>query len=129
MTNYGTAHRTSALSSQDQTWGIIAHLSAIIAAVLSAGSLSLVGPLIIWAIKKDDPAVRSIAAGAFNFNLAFWVVYLVGWLLTITIAGAIIGVPLLILAFAVSLWCHVRGALATSNGKPYSYPFQITLLS
>ncbi len=129
MTNYGTTHRTASVSTADQTWGIVAHLSAIIAAVLSAGALSLVGPLIIWAIKKDNPAVRSIAAGAFNFNLAFWVVYLIGWLLTITIVGAIVGIPLLIVAFAVSLWCHVRGAIATSNGKPYSYPFQIKVLS
>jgi len=48
---------------------IIAHLSAPIAALLSAGSLSLLGPLLVWLVKKDDPYARRAAAGAFNFNL------------------------------------------------------------
>lgn len=130
MSNYATTgQRSTSLSSGDRTWAIIAHLSAIIAAVLSAGSLSLVGPLIVWAIKKDSPGVRQAAAGAFNFNLAFWIVYLIAWVLTITIIGAVIGIPLLIIAFVVSLWCHIRGAMAASNGEAYDYPFQIHVLS
>ena len=47
---------------------ILAHLSAPIAAVLSAGLLSLLGPLLVWLVKKDDPFARRAAAGAFNFN-------------------------------------------------------------
>ncbi|OLL82996.1 hypothetical protein Ae263Ps1_0051c [Pseudonocardia sp. Ae263_Ps1] len=50
---------------------ILAHLSAPIAAVLSAGLLSLLGPLLVWLVKKDDPFARRAAAGAFNFNLSF----------------------------------------------------------
>lgn len=129
MSNYATAGPTSTnLSSGDRTWAVVAHLSAIIAAVLSAGSLSLLGPLIVWAIKKDSPGVRQAAAGAFNFNLAFWIVYLLAWVLTITVIGAVVGIPLLVIAFVVSLWCHIRGAVAASNGMSYSYPFQIRVL-
>ena len=43
---------------------ILAHLSAPIAALLSAGSLSLLGPLIVWLVKKNDPYARRAAAGA-----------------------------------------------------------------
>src|SRR3712207_7429071 len=51
---------------------ILAHLSAPIAALLSAGSLSLLGPMLVWLAKKDDPYARRAAAGAFNFNLSVW---------------------------------------------------------
>ena len=34
---------------------IFAHLSAPIAALLSAGSLSLLGPLLVWLVMKRDP--------------------------------------------------------------------------
>jgi uncharacterized Tic20 family protein len=108
---------------------VVAHLSAPIAALVSAGWLSLLGPLIVYLVKKDDPLARRAAAGAFNFNLAFWVLYLVSWLLIFTVIGAVIGIPLIIVLFVVSLWCHVKGAIRAANDEPYDYPFQIRVLS
>lgn len=43
---------------------------------------------------------RKAAAGAFNFNLAFWLLYLISWLL-----------------------------IFTTDDRPYDYPFQIRVLS
>ena len=106
-----------------------AHLSAPLAALLSAGSLSLVGPLLVWLVKKDDPYVRRAAAGAFNFNLSFWLLYLVSWLLIITVVGAVVGIPLLVVLFLVSAWCHIKGAIRAADDRPYEYPFQIRVLS
>ena len=108
---------------------ILAHLSAPIAALLSAGSLSLLGPLLVWLVMKRDPMARRAAAGAFNFNLAFWLLYLVSWLLIFTVIGAVVGVPMIIVLFLVSAWCHVKGALRAANDRPYDYPFQIRVLS
>jgi uncharacterized Tic20 family protein len=108
---------------------ILAHLSAPIAALLSAGSLSLLGPLLVWLVKKDDPYARRAAAGAFNFNLSFWLLYLVSWLLILTVVGAVIGLPLIVVLFLVSAWCHIKGALRAADDRPYEYPFQIRVLS
>ena len=108
---------------------IFAHLSAPIAALLSAGSLSLLGPLLVWLLKKDDPYARRAAAGAFNFNLTFWLLYLVSWLLIFTVIGAIVGIPLIIALFLVSAWCHIKGAVRAADDRPYDYPFQIRVLS
>ncbi len=116
-------------SSSSRIGAILAHLSAPIAALVSAGWLSLLGPLLVWLVKKDDPYARKAAAGAFNFNLAFWVLYVVSWLLIFTVIGAVIGIPLIILLFVVSLWCHVKGAVRAANDRPYDYPFQIRVLS
>jgi uncharacterized Tic20 family protein len=108
---------------------ILAHLSAPIAALLSAGSLSLLGPLLVWLLMKNDPNARRAAAGAFNFNLSFWVLYLVSWLLIFTVIGAVIGIPLIIALFVVSAWCHIKGAVRAADDRPYDYPFQIRVLS
>jgi len=108
---------------------IIAHLSAPIAALLSAGSLSLLGPLLVWLVKKDDPYARRAAAGAFNFNLTFWLLYLLSWLLIFTVIGAVVGIPLIIALFVVSAWCHIKGAIRAADDRPYDYPFQIRVLS
>lgn len=118
-----------ALPASSRLAAIFAHLSAPIAALLSAGSLSLVGPLVVWLVKKNDPYVRQTAAGAFNFNLAFWLLYLVSWLLIFTFVGAVIGIPLIIVLFVVSAWCHLKGAIRSADDRPYKYPFQIHVLS
>ena len=117
------------LSPGSRIAAILAHLSAPIAALLSAGSLSLLGPLLVWLAKKHDPYVRRAAAGAFNFNLSFWLLYLVSWLLIFTVIGAVIGIPLIVVLFLVSAWCHIKGAIRAANDEPYDYPFQIRVLS
>lgn len=108
---------------------ILAHLSAPIAAILSAGLLSLVGPLLVWLVKKDDPFARRAAAGAFNFNLSFWVLFIVSWILILTVVGIVVAIPLMIVLFVVSAWCHIKGAVRASNNRPYDYPFQLRVLS
>ncbi len=108
---------------------ILAHLSAPIAALLSAGSLSLLGPLIVWLVQKNDPFARRAAAGAFNFNLSFWLLYLLSWVLIFTVVGAVIGIPLFIVLFLVSAWCHIKGAIRAADDRSYDYPFQIRVLS
>jgi uncharacterized protein len=116
-------------SGSGRVGAILAHLSAPIAALLSAGSLSLLGPLLVWALQKDEPFARRAAAGAFNFNLSFWLIYVVSLFLIFTLIGAVIGVPLIVVAFLVSAWCHVKGAIRAADNRSYDYPFQIRVLS
>jgi uncharacterized protein len=126
---YPDAPRDPVLPASSRVAAILAHLSAPIAALLSAGSLSLLGPLLVWLVKKNDPYARRAAAGAFNFNLSFWLLYLVSWLLILTVVGAVIGIPLIIALFVVSAWCHIKGAIRAADDRPYDYPFQIRVLS
>jgi uncharacterized Tic20 family protein len=125
------AHDTTpaALPASSRIGAILAHLSAPIAALLSAGSLSLLGPLLVWLVQKNDPFARRAAAGAFNFNLSFWLLYLLSWVLIFTVVGALIGIPLLVVVFLVSAWCHIKGAIRAADDRAYDYPFQIRVLS
>lgn len=110
---------------------LLAHLSAPVAFVVSVGFLSFVGPLVIWLMFKDrDPGVRTAAAGAFNFNISFWVLYILGWvvgIVTLTL-GFVVVVPFWIAIFLVAAYCHIKGAIWSTRGQVYRYPFQLPIL-
>ena len=109
---------------------VLSHLSSLLGLVASVGTLSFLGPLIVWFIYKDkSPFLRQAAAGAFNFNLSWWLLYWVGWLFAITFIGIVVAIPLWLVITVVALWCHIRGALNASSGRPYRYPFQLRVLS
>jgi uncharacterized protein len=113
----------------ERTVSIFAHLSALIAAVVSAGWLSIVGPLLVYLIYKDrSPIARQAAAGAFNFNLAVWLLIVIGWICLFTVILIPVAVVVWLIAVVAALWCHVKGAIRASNGEPYSYPFSIPVL-
>lgn len=121
--------------SEERTWAILAHLSAPIAFVLSAGFLSFVGPLIIWAIYKDrSPMVRNASAGSFNFNLTTWLVYVVGAVVGVILTLLTFGlalfvfIPLAIVVFIVAAVLHIVAAVRASNGEAYTYPLQLPVL-
>jgi len=113
----------------ERTVSILAHLSALIAAVVSAGWLSIVGPLVVYLVYKDrSPIARQAAAGAFNFNLAVWLLIIVGWVCLFTVVLAPIAIIVWVIAGVAALFCHIKGAMRASNGEPYSYPFSIPVL-
>lgn len=117
-------------TSDERLWAILAHLSAPIASVVSAGWLTIVGPLVVWMLHKDKSAfVRQASAGAFNFTLTMWLVSLVGWILTITIVGAVIGIPMIIIGSLGSIVLGIVGAIKTSSGVAFTYPWQLAVLS
>ena len=116
-------------TSEERTASILAHLSALIAAVLTVGSLRFLGPLIIWAIYKDrSPLVRQAAAGAFNFNLGLWVMNVVAWILVFTVILSPIAVILFVIANVGMVVWHLLAAYRASQGRVYDYPFQIRVL-
>lgn len=131
MNNSQYAHSSALrVSADDRLWAMLAHLSAAIAAVVSVGWLTIVGPLLVWAFKKDgSPFVRTSAAGAFNFTLTMWLVTIVGWILTITVIGAVIGIPLIIIGSLGSIVLGVLGAIKAWGGQAFTYPWQVRVLS
>ncbi len=123
-------HSASMTTSEERSVATLAHLSAIIAMVVSAGWLSFVGPLIVWALYKDrSPFVRAAAAGSFNFNIWAWVISIVGWVCAITVILLPVAIVLWLVAAVLTLWCHIKGAITAQQGKLYRYPASITLIS
>ena len=118
-----------ATTAEERTWAILGHLAAVIAAVISAGWLSIVGPLVIWALYKDKSAfVRQAAAGAFNFNLAVWAAVIVGWIMFFTVILIPVALIVWLVAVVAALYFHLKAALAANRGELYHYPWAITVL-
>ena len=94
------------------------------------GWLTIAGPLIVWLVKKDSsPFVRNAAAGAFNFTLTMWLISFIGWILTITVIGAVIGVPMVFIGSIGSIVLGIYGAIKAWGGEAYTYPWQLRVLS
>ena len=119
-------------SSEERSMMMIAHLSAPVSMLISVGWLPFLGPLLVWLFYKDKSrAVRTAAAGAFNFNVSLTIVTVLTWIsvfLTLFI-GLIWAIPIWIVLFVVQLWAHIKGAVKASRGEVYDYPFQIRILS
>jgi uncharacterized protein len=116
------------LTSDDRNWAVIAHLSALITII---GIPSLVGPLVVWLIKRDQPFVNEHGREALNFNITI-LIYVVA-LIIITIVtlgiGVIVVIPVGIVLFILWLVFLIQGAMAASRGQSYRYPLTIRLIT
>ena len=113
----------------EKTVAVLTHLSSPIAAIISVGWLSFLGPLIVWFIYKDkSPFLRQAAAGAFNFNVSLWLLNLIGWICVFTVVLSPLGF-LLIAAYWIMLFVfHIIAAVKAGGGKAYRYPMQLPIL-
>ncbi len=108
-----------ALSQDEKTWGVFAHLSGILALIL--------GPLIVWLIKKDESDfVRLSALHALAWNVTFFVSYLA---FTITVVVLSLIYPpfgwlalLLVPAPFAALAYAIIGGMNANGGYVYEYP-------
>ena len=118
-----------AASGDDRTLAVLAHLSPIIALVITAGWLSWVGPLIVWLIWRERGGlVRTAAATSFNFNVTIWVAIVVGWICIFTVILIPVGILLFLVPGILQLVFSILGAVRASRGEAFKYPLQIPIL-
>lgn len=125
----GYPQQGAASGIDDRTGALISHLSAPVAALISAGWLSIAGPLVMWLIFKDkSPFIRVASAESFNFQITTWIASIVGWILCFTIILLPIGLLLILLAGLASIVFGIIGAVKVANGEQYRYPWNLKLL-
>lgn len=114
--------------SESKNWAMMAHLSGLAAAYLSAGILAFLGPLIIYfAFREKSPYVADQAAEALNFQITLTLIFWLCWLAAIFTCGLL--APVLGLPFVLQLVFGILSALEVSKGHWYRYPFNIRLVS
>lgn len=119
-------------NSEQQTWRVLAHASALIQFV---GIPSFVGPLVVWLVRRDDAVIEPHAREALNFQLSLLIYFValtvVGIILIITIIGLLL-IPFLIVAGLVLVVAEVvfaiLASLAASRGEFYRYPMNLNLI-
>jgi uncharacterized protein len=104
---------------QERTWGMLAHLSAFVAAYVALGFL---GPLVVMLVFGPRSAfVREHAVEALNFNLT-WLIYI---FIAVILAVVLIGIPILIALGIAYLAFVVIAAVRANAGEHYRYPATI----
>ncbi|MBW8823882.1 MAG: DUF4870 domain-containing protein [Xanthomonadales bacterium] len=113
---------------------MFAHLSAIVGGLLTGhfgGIGCVLGPLIIWAVKKDTmPFVADQAKEALNFNITVGIVLLVLFLLTLGTLGIgiILTGPAMLVVGVAALVFIIIAAVKANEGVAYRYPFTLRLI-
>ncbi len=112
------------------TWAMLCHLSGLIG-YLANGFGSVVGPLVVWLVKKDEiPEVDRHGKEALNFNISVMIYgFALGIFTAITFGvGIILVIPAAIALVVFHFVCVVMAAIKANNGEDYRYPFCLRLI-
>lgn len=113
----------SGLSEEERRWGMAAHLSALIGAILPLGNIG--GPLAVLLFKgEESDFIDKQAREALNFQISAMIYIIGAGLLTMVLIGflllPVIGISVLVLT--------IMAAVKANNGKSYEYPLTIRMI-
>jgi uncharacterized protein len=112
------------LTQDEKTFGMLAHLSALAQLILPTFG-NIIGPLIIWLIKKDQSAwVDKQGKESLNFQISI-AIYTV---ISIILIPIIIGIVLLIAVGIFWLVMVIVASVKVNEGIDYSYPLCIRII-
>ena len=115
------------VSKEEKNWALAAHLSSFSYFV---GIPGFVGPLVIWLVKKDEmPFVAEEAKESLNFQISIFLYTIFCVVVTLTFIGALVGIPGLLVIAILGIVFPIIGAIKAGEGKHYSYPMTIRLIS
>jgi uncharacterized Tic20 family protein len=98
-------------------------LSALVGYIIPFGSI--IGPLIIWQIKKNEmPFVDDQGKEALNFQITMAIAVIV----CIVLMLILIGFLLIWIVGIVDLIFIVIAAISANNGQAYRYPLNLRLI-
>ena len=106
--------------SEERTWGMLGHLSAIVAMVFSAGVAGFLGSLVIYLIFRDrGPFVRAHAANSLNVQITMLIWIVVSFPLILLLG---LGLLTLIAAPIVAFVLHLIGGIKAYQGEWWNPP-------
>ncbi len=143
----GSLPQTLSPSSSERQWAALAHLSALVLALMTswfAGAAGVLAAAVVYLVKRDDsPFVREHAREAINFNLSMFIYACVAIAIGIALAGVTVltlgigllvtapaGLALLLAIAAIAvMWlvCSIVATVKAWNGEAYRYPLTLRL--
>lgn len=109
----------------ERMWGMLTHLLAFSTFVgIPLGNV--VGPLIIYLIKKDEyEFVAQEGKEVLNFQITWSIIFIISTVLIIVGIGI-----LMLIGFGIAwLVLVILGSVAANNGESYKYPLTIKFLN
>ena len=110
-------------SKEVRQWAMLCHFAAFLGLVFPFGSL--LGPLILWQIKKDmDPLIDDQGKEALNFQITV----AIAWIACIVLAFAVIGFFLMVALAIATVVLTIIGSIKANKGIVYRYPLTWRLI-
>lgn len=108
---------------EQKNWLLALHLSPLVGFVIPFGNI--VGPLIVWLIKRDEIAViRQHGPAVLNFHISMTIWMALAWLSMFLLVGFVI-LPVLGIYYLVMV---ILGTIDAQNGKLRTYPLSIPFI-
>lgn len=108
---------------EEKQMAMFTHLIALVGYVIPFGHI--VGPLILWSMKKDQmPMVDKHGKASINFQISVTLYMIISGILSIIL----IGIPFLIGFAILQLVGIIIATIKTSNGEEYKYPLTIEFI-
>jgi uncharacterized protein len=125
-----TTPAPSSPESQARTWNMLCHLIALAGFVVPFGNI--LGPLIVWQIKKNEiPSVDAHGKASLNFQLTVLIAGLVAGAAMFFGFFCFIGIlllPVVILIGLAGLIFPIIAGIKANNGEDYKYPWSLELV-
>ena len=122
------------MSTEERNWAMFCHLASF-AAFIGVPFGHILGPLIVWLIKKDSsPFVDEQGRESLNFQISLALYSIVGSVLALVIGivtlgiGVFLIIPIVAVVTLVLLVMTIVAALEVQKGVHYRYPFTLRFL-
>lgn len=109
-------------TSEERNWAMIAHLAGLASYLGVIPFASIIGPLIVWLLKKDSSAfVDEHGKESLNFQITMSIAFAISVALCLVVIGFFI-LPFLAIWIIVLV---VIAAIKAVNGEHFRYPLSI----
>jgi uncharacterized protein len=110
------------LTNEAKNWGALCHAAALLGLFPLVGFGHIVGPLIVWLVKRNDhPYIDEQGKESINFQISVM-------MYSIFLACIIIGIPLIFVLLVADVVLVITATVKASNGELYRYPFCLRLI-
>lgn len=122
MTDF--AESTAIPSADARKWAMFCHLAALVG-LLGNGIGFVLGPLIVWQIKKDeDPFIDEQGKESVNFQLTMFIAAIISGILMLVLIGFL----LIAIVAALMIIFPIIGAIKANEGEHFRYPLTIRFI-
>jgi len=112
-------HGTIGPSKTERLWGMGCHLIALCGIIMPIPVANLLGPLILWLIKREDGAfIDAQGKESLNFQISLFIYLMACVALSVIGVGLFLVFPVLVFGFV----CVIIAAIKASEGTSFRYP-------
>ena len=112
-------------SRSERRWAMGCHLISLCGILVPVPAANLLGPLVLWLIKREDGAfIDDQGKESLNFQISLFLYALVCMLLALIGIGILLLFPLALFGFV----CVIIASIKASEGVTFRYPACIRLI-